>query len=97
MFWKSETTFIIAASSFPIGTEVLKMEVSRTCHVLAPVLHDSPPPPVYSGYLQRLSARSVTGRKWCRRWFAVKLDGVLYWYRTDKVLSYFHMFKIQTK
>ncbi|XP_054720464.1 serine-rich adhesin for platelets-like [Uloborus diversus] len=66
------------------GTEVLKMEVSRTCHILAPVLTDSPPPPVYSGYLQRLSARSVTGRRWCRRWFAVKLDGVLYWYRTSK-------------
>lgn len=62
------------------------MEVSRTCHVLAPVLSDPPSPPVYCGYLQRLSARSVTsGRKWCRRWFAVKLDGVLYWYRTTKV------------
>ncbi|GFU23537.1 uncharacterized protein NPIL_665691 [Nephila pilipes] len=66
------------------GTEILKMEVCRTCHVLTPVLNDLPPPPVYSGYLQRLSARSVTGRRWCRRWFAVKLDGVLYWYRTAK-------------
>ncbi|PRD33406.1 UNVERIFIED_CONTAM: hypothetical protein NCL1_17652 [Trichonephila clavipes] len=66
------------------SSEILKMEVSRTCHVLAPVLNDPPPPPVYSGYLQRLSARSVTGRRWCRRWFAVKLDGVLYWYRTAK-------------
>ncbi|CAL1281960.1 unnamed protein product [Larinioides sclopetarius] len=63
------------------GTDVLKMEVCRTIHVLAPVLNDLPPPPVYSGYLQRLSARS---RRWCRRWFAVKLDGVLYWYRSSK-------------
>ncbi|KAG8197972.1 hypothetical protein JTE90_029367 [Oedothorax gibbosus] len=65
------------------GTEILKMEVSRTCHVLAPVLADPPSPPVFSGYLQRMSARN-TNRRWCRRWFAVKLDGVLYWYRTSK-------------
>ncbi|KFM72785.1 Connector enhancer of kinase suppressor of ras 2, partial [Stegodyphus mimosarum] len=81
---KTEKLLEYIRSRIGCRTEVLKMEVSRTCHVLAPVLTDSPPPPVYSGYLQRLSARSVTGRRWCRRWFAVKLDGVLYWYRTNK-------------
>ncbi|XP_071038540.1 uro-adherence factor A-like isoform X2 [Parasteatoda tepidariorum] len=64
------------------GTEVLKMEVSRTCHVLTPVLSDSLNPPVFSGFLQRLSVSSQYSHKWCRRWFAVKLDGVLYWYKT---------------
>ncbi|KYN01606.1 Regulator of G-protein signaling 12 [Cyphomyrmex costatus] len=70
------------------GTDVLELEVARTCNVLAPrvaragVKESSEEAPLYSGYLWRKSTSSCT-EKWVRRWFALRRDNCLYCYKTD--------------
>ncbi|XP_077541649.1 uncharacterized protein LOC144153792 isoform X2 [Haemaphysalis longicornis] len=64
------------------GTEVLVMELARTCHVLTPKVKEFPA--IMWGYLQRLSAAGRGGKRWCRRWFVLKPDNRLYWYKNDK-------------
>ncbi|XP_064473768.1 uncharacterized protein LOC135388268 isoform X2 [Ornithodoros turicata] len=63
------------------GTEVLVMELARTCHVLTPQTKQHPS--IMWGYLQRLSS-SGAGKRWCRRWFVLKTDNRLYWYKTER-------------
>ncbi|XP_015598809.2 uncharacterized protein LOC107269459 isoform X2 [Cephus cinctus] len=69
------------------GTDVLELEVARTCNVLAPQLSRGGPKesaveaPLYSGYLWRKAATS--SNKWVRRWFALRRDNCLYYYKTD--------------
>lgn len=66
------------------GTDVLHMEVARTCHVLAPVVSQALQNPLLSGYLQRLSIGNLSAQRWCRRWFVLKPDNTLFWYRTPE-------------
>ncbi|XP_077488175.1 uncharacterized protein LOC144099035 isoform X2 [Amblyomma americanum] len=63
------------------GTEVLVMELARTCHVLTPKVKEHPP--IMWGYLQRLSSGGRT-KRWCRRWFVLKPDNRLYWYKNER-------------
>lgn len=63
------------------GTEVLVMELARTCHVLTPRVKEHPP--IMWGYLQRLSSGGRT-KRWCRRWFVLKPDNRLYWYKNER-------------
>ncbi|XP_076679285.1 uncharacterized protein LOC143374756 isoform X2 [Andrena cerasifolii] len=71
------------------GTDVLELEVARTCNVLAPRLTRpgmkdvADEAPMCSGYLWRKSATSSNTDKWVRRWFALRRDNCLYYYKTD--------------
>lgn len=71
------------------GTNVLELEVARTCNVLAPRVartgvKESEEAPLCSGYLWRKSTSS-SAEKWVRRWFALRRDNCLYCYKTDSV------------
>lgn len=72
------------------GTDVLELEVARTCNVLAPRVmrvgakESAEEAPLCSGYLWRRSATS-SAEKWVRRWFALRRDNCLYCYKTDSV------------
>lgn len=59
------------------GAETLKLELARTCHILAPKV--DVPEPEMQGYLQRLSS-TASSRRWCRRWFVLKKNGQLSWF-----------------
>ncbi|XP_042147924.1 uncharacterized protein LOC8029269 [Ixodes scapularis] len=63
------------------GTEVLVMELARTCHVLTPTVKEYPP--IMWGYLQRLSSGGQA-KRWCRRWFVLKPDNRLYCYKNER-------------
>ncbi|OXU21856.1 hypothetical protein TSAR_014411 [Trichomalopsis sarcophagae] len=74
------------------GSDVLELEVARTCNVLAPKLSRDggpkearPEPALCSGYLWRKSRTGPgqTQDKWVRRWFALRRDNCLYYYKTD--------------
>ncbi|XP_014610084.1 PREDICTED: uncharacterized protein LOC106789994 isoform X2 [Polistes canadensis] len=70
------------------GTDVLELEVARTCNVLAPRVprngaKDSQEEPICTGYLWRKSATSSNTDKWVRRWFALRRNNCLYYYKTD--------------
>lgn len=71
------------------GTDVLELEVARTCNVLAPRVartgakESTEEAPLCSGYLWRKSASCT--EKWVRRWFALRRDNCLYCYKTDSV------------
>ncbi|XP_011868894.1 PREDICTED: uncharacterized protein LOC105562559 [Vollenhovia emeryi] len=69
------------------GSDVLELEVVRTCNVLTPRLRNGAKEnadelPLCSGYLWRKSTSSCT-EKWVRRWFALRRDNCLYCYKTD--------------
>lgn len=68
--------------------DTLRLEVARTCDVLTPlVTHD--PTPLCAGYLYKLGGAHHTPgsstiiRKWHRRWFALKRDHCLYYYKSE--------------
>nr|XP_033321102.1 uncharacterized protein LOC117217425 isoform X3 [Megalopta genalis] len=71
------------------GTDVLELEVARTCNVLAPRVvrpgtkEGSDEAPLCSGYLWRKSTTASSTDKWVRRWFALRRDNCLYYYKTD--------------
>lgn len=78
------------------GPDILELEVARTCDVLAPRVTKSGQKenieiPIYSGYLWRkatstTSSINLTGSltdKWVRRWFSLRRDNCLYYYKTD--------------
>lgn len=77
------------------GPDILELEVARTCNVLAPrVTRVGPKENVEAalccGYLWRrattLNASTGTPTdKWVRRWFALRRDNCLYYYKTDTV------------
>ncbi|CAL4155078.1 unnamed protein product, partial [Meganyctiphanes norvegica] len=75
-------------SSLPAGTDTLHLEVARTCDVLTPLV-TCDPMPVCAGYLYKLGgAHHIPGsstitRKWHRRWFALKRDHCLYYYKKE--------------
>ncbi|XP_078032640.1 uncharacterized protein LOC144467624 [Augochlora pura] len=71
------------------GADVLELEVARTCNVLAPRVvrpgskEGSDEAPLCSGYLWRKSTTASSTDKWVRRWFALRRDNCLYYYKTD--------------
>jgi hypothetical protein len=65
------------------GSDTLELEVARTCNVLTPVLREpGAGSPLYSGYLWKLGGLS-NGAKWIQRWFCLKRDNCLYYYKND--------------
>ena len=68
-----------------IGSDILELEVARTCNVLTPVMREpGAGSPLYSGYLWKLGGLS-NGAKWVQRWFSLKRDNCLYYYKNDTV------------
>ncbi|XP_034947163.1 uncharacterized protein [Chelonus insularis] len=74
------------------GPDILELEVARTCNVLAPRvtrggLKEPVEVAVCAGYLWRrattLNPSGTTSAKWVRRWFALRQDNCLYYYKTD--------------
>ncbi|XP_011297541.1 uncharacterized protein [Fopius arisanus] len=73
------------------GPDVLELEVARTCNVLAPRVSRGPKEtvetPLCSGYLWRkattVNSSGSSSDKWVRRWFALRPDNCLYYYKTD--------------
>ncbi|XP_046988292.1 uncharacterized protein LOC124593985 [Schistocerca americana] len=64
------------------GSETLKLGVARTANVLTPVLREpGAGKALYSGFLWRLGGAG--GTTWVRRWFSLKRDNCLYYYKTD--------------
>lgn len=69
------------------GSDTLELEVARTCNVLTPVVREpGAGSPLYSGYLWKLGGLS-NGAKWVQRWFCLKRDNCLYYYKNDTVCS----------
>uniref|UniRef100_A0A0N7ZBE3 PDZ domain-containing protein n=1 Tax=Scylla olivacea TaxID=85551 RepID=A0A0N7ZBE3_SCYOL len=72
------------------GCDTLRLEVARTCDVLTPLVTQDPTP-FCAGYLYKLgSAQHAAGapaivRKWHRRWFVLKKDHCLYYYKSEMV------------
>lgn len=66
------------------GSQTLELEVTRTCDVLVPpgALEPAGEDALYSGYLWKLS---IHNNKWVRRWFMLKRDNCLYYYKIDGV------------
>lgn len=68
------------------GSDTLTLEVARTCGVLSPTTAEVyGGTPLYSGYLWKLGghASGTPINKWVRRWFSLKKDNCLYFYKTD--------------
>nr|XP_015838279.1 PREDICTED: uncharacterized protein LOC658297 isoform X4 [Tribolium castaneum] len=66
------------------GSDTLSLEVARTCYALNSP-HDEHSTALYSGYLWKLSgyASGNLSNKWIRRWFCLKQNNCLYYYKTD--------------
>ncbi|RXG73829.1 Regulator of G-protein signaling 12 [Armadillidium vulgare] len=70
------------------GSDTLRLDVARTCDVLTPLVTNDPTP-VCAGYLYKLGGAhhmpgsNVITRKWRRRWFALKKDRCLYYYKSE--------------
>ncbi|XP_021915530.1 uncharacterized protein LOC110827811 isoform X3 [Zootermopsis nevadensis] len=65
------------------GSDTLELEVARTCNVLTPVVREpGAGSPLYSGYLWKLGGLN-NGSKWVQRWFCLKRDNCLYYYKND--------------
>ncbi|CAF4930129.1 unnamed protein product [Pieris macdunnoughi] len=66
------------------GSEILELDVARTCEVVATLAHEGGPAALYSGYLWRAAPlRPHHPPRWTRRWFVLKRDNCLYYYKTD--------------
>lgn len=74
------------------GSDTLELEVARTIGVLSPNGTDSSSPALYSGYLWRQGGQASgtsASTKWVRRWFCLRPDHCLYYYKTDAVSIHF--------
>ncbi|XP_028898642.2 uncharacterized protein LOC105216148 [Zeugodacus cucurbitae] len=68
------------------GCEILELEVARTIGVLMHEQQEPPSQPIYSGYLWRQSGQAKGApntKKWVRRWFSLRPDNCLYYYKTE--------------
>ncbi|CAH0564678.1 unnamed protein product [Brassicogethes aeneus] len=67
------------------GSDTLQLEVARTCYALNAPADDHSSSSMYSGYLWKLSgyASGNMTNKWIRRWFCLKQNNCLYYYKTD--------------
>lgn len=59
----------------------LLLQVASTIGVLSPNNDTTPNTSLYSGYLWRQN----TSLKWVRRWFCLRPNHCLYYYKTDSV------------
>uniref|UniRef100_A0A1I8PWH9 Uncharacterized protein n=1 Tax=Stomoxys calcitrans TaxID=35570 RepID=A0A1I8PWH9_STOCA len=69
------------------GCEKLELEVARTLGVLMNEQQEPPIQVVYSGYLWRQSGQakgSPNTKKWVQRWFVLRSDNCLYYYKTEE-------------
>ncbi|XP_036214606.2 uncharacterized protein [Bactrocera oleae] len=68
------------------GCEILELEVARTIGVLMHEQQEPPSQPIFSGYLWRQSGQAKGApntKKWVRRWFSLRPDNCLYYYKTE--------------
>ncbi|XP_058815327.1 uncharacterized protein LOC131678908 isoform X7 [Topomyia yanbarensis] len=63
------------------GSDTLELEVARTIGVLSPLEDSTTNPAIYSGFLWRHS--NTTPNKWVRRWFSLRPDHCLYYYKSE--------------
>lgn len=81
------------------GSEVLELEVARTVGQIASESIDATTPSLYSGYLWRQGSQPSKendpqqSKKWIRRWFSLRPDHCLYFYKTDTVGFQIYFFK----
>lgn len=71
------------------GSDVLELEVARTIELLAAEASEITSPSLYSGYLWRqstLSSGPINTQKWVRRWFCLRPNHCLYYYKTETVI-----------
>lgn len=65
-------------------------QVARTIGLLSSEATEAASPSLYSGYLWRQGGHAsgqATSHKWVRRWFVLRPDHCLYYYKTDAVSS----------
>uniref|UniRef100_A0A182K3W2 PDZ domain-containing protein n=1 Tax=Anopheles christyi TaxID=43041 RepID=A0A182K3W2_9DIPT len=62
------------------GSDTLELEVARTIGMLSPLDDGSTHPSIYTGFLWRYCS---SGGKWVRRWFSLRPDHCLYYYKSD--------------
>lgn len=70
------------------GCEKLELQVARTIGVLMHEQLEPPSQPIFSGYLWRQSGQAKgapNSKKWVRRWFSLRPDNCLYYYKTEDV------------
>lgn len=69
------------------GSDTLQLDVARTIDLLHPNQYDSTA--LYSGYLWRpcgyASGNPNTSKKWVQRWFSLRPDHCLYFYKSELV------------
>ncbi|XP_033235933.1 uncharacterized protein [Drosophila pseudoobscura] len=68
------------------GCEKLELQVARTIGVLMHEQLEPPSEPIFSGYLWRQSGQAKgapNAKKWVRRWFSLRPDNCLYYYKTE--------------
>ncbi|XP_041450683.1 uncharacterized protein LOC111080405 isoform X2 [Drosophila obscura] len=68
------------------GCEKLELQVARTIGVLMHEQLEPPSEPIFSGYLWRQSGQAKgapNAQKWVRRWFSLRPDNCLYYYKTE--------------
>ncbi|KAH8392093.1 hypothetical protein KR215_000522, partial [Drosophila sulfurigaster] len=68
------------------GCEKLELQVARTIGVLMHEQLEPPSEPIFSGYLWRQSGQAKGApntKKWVRRWFSLRPDNCLYYYKTE--------------
>lgn len=69
------------------GCEKLELEVARTLGVLMGEQQEPSIKVVHSGYLWRQSGQAKgfsSSKKWVKRWFVLRSDNCLYYYKTDQ-------------
>jgi hypothetical protein len=66
---------------------ILSFQVARTCYALNSPQDEHSSVALYSGYLWKQSgyASGAATNKWIRRWFCLKQNNCLYYYKTDSV------------
>lgn len=68
------------------GSDILELEVARTFGVLTNEAAETPSPLLYSGHLWRQGHENqVCSKKWVRRWFCLRPDHCLYYYKSEQV------------
>lgn len=68
------------------GSDTLTLDVARTCYAINTTQDEKIYfNALYSGYLWKLSgyASGISTNKWIRRWFCLKQNNCLYYYKTD--------------